>query len=157
MTSDSKKQLGATLLNDHQEIVGIASTKISHGSPQIFVQISDHLSWIENIVWPNRNESTTTEIPGPASNEIPGPAPTVIPTSTKIHISTTRTTPTSDDKIILSQIDEELHEIHMFLNLNLIVIVLILLLVLCIACILWSDGLCIRAVLPDQSLITTDV
>lgn len=121
---------GATLLNDKQELVGIA-TKFVNGSPQVFVRVSDYVSWIEMVVWPN---------PEPAKSSTP-------PTNNK---RTTTPNP-NHDTIILSQIDDELHEIHTFLNVNLILIVLILFFVLCISCILWSDGLCIRAILPDKA------
>lgn len=130
------KTPGATLLNDHHEIVGIASEFVN-GNLQIFVRLSDYISWIEQVVWPSENVSTTTE--------------DIHTWSSGNGNIETETTSSSDDSIALSpQIVLELHDIHMFLNANFIVIVLILIIVLCISGILWSDGLCSKAVLPDQ-------
>lgn len=150
------KKPGAILLNDHQEIVGIASQFVD-GNTQIFVRVSEYSSWIETIVWPSKNESTTTEkIPVSSSdNVIISSEQTASPGSENKSTTTEKTPPITDDIILLSQIDDELHDIHIFLNVNLILIMLILFFVLCISGILWSDGLCLRAVLPDRSSTPT--
>lgn len=143
-------------MNDHQEIVGIASQFVN-GNTQIFVRVSEYSSWIETIVWPSQNESTTTETisVSPSDNVITSSEQTASAGRENKNTTTEITPPITDDRILLSQIYDELHDIHIFLNVNLILIMLILFVVLGISCILWSDGLCLRAVLPDQSSTPT--
>lgn len=131
---------GAALLIDHQEIAGIASKSASE-NVQIFVRLSEYLPWIEMVVWPDEITTTEKRLTSPSENDS----------------TTTEKPPTPDVAMALSQITHELHDIHVFLNVNLILIVVMLLLVLCIACILWSDGLCIRAVLSDHCSTSTTV
>ncbi|XP_037036060.1 uncharacterized protein LOC119074161 [Bradysia coprophila] len=145
---------GSVLLNDQQEVVGVATGSVSE-TRQMFVQLSEHVIWIENIVWPSSIVSSTT-----ISTEETSVSPFEYGSNiseTNVFDSTTTTTPRSTVTKAASQIDAELHDIHIFLNVNLILIVVILFIVLCLSTILWSDGLCIREALPNQFLTSTDV
>lgn len=68
---DSPQTPSSILLNGNQEIVGVA-TGLRESGQQIFLQLSDHVYWIENIVWASSSLSstiTTTEVTSESSRK----------------------------------------------------------------------------------------
>lgn len=133
-------------------------------SPQTFVKISDHILWIESIVWPNQRENDSTEIPtnGNESTTTAEEPPHSFSenhglTTPEISSSRRMKTINSDGTLTSDGINDELHEIHKFLNVNTILIGIILFLVLCILWIMWNDGVCIKAAPPVEYRMSTQV